>query len=199
MSILIDRLIKSRVYDDIFNDGNDGFEFHLCDTDSSFPNRLNYTLNDESNNDDNKCSPRLINDTKLYDDINNTINEINKDKNDDKCYKFNESECNEKTDMDRYINSMTEDELNQSLRMSQIKFNHPLLLAYINSLNNIKYDSEIHTYYDHCPISFTDFNNGDYIKILQCRHYFDPESIVEWLNSNPRCPVCNYDLKENLG
>ena len=41
-----------------------------------------------------------------------------------------------------------------------------------------------------------DFNNGDDIIQLPCKHIFQPEAIKTWLkNESSKCPVCRYELK----
>lgn len=64
----------------------------------------------------------------------------------------------------------------------------------------------IHRKYDkktdlikHCPILFTEFETDQDIVELPCKHIFDKEAIIKWLeNENATCPVCriNLDSKE---
>jgi hypothetical protein len=47
-----------------------------------------------------------------------------------------------------------------------------------------------------CPISLEHFNNDDMVRqILQCGHVFCQSSFQTWFNSNVRCPVCRYDIR----
>ena len=42
-----------------------------------------------------------------------------------------------------------------------------------------------------CPILFTEFENDEEITELPCKHIFDKEAIIKWLeNENASCPVC---------
>jgi hypothetical protein len=47
-----------------------------------------------------------------------------------------------------------------------------------------------------CPITLERFNNSNNVtQILECRHNFNSVNINEWFNSNVRCPVCRYDIR----
>lgn len=47
-----------------------------------------------------------------------------------------------------------------------------------------------------CPVSWEDFTEGEAItQIKHCRHCFKTVSIMNCLRSDPRCPVCRYDLR----
>lgn len=49
-----------------------------------------------------------------------------------------------------------------------------------------------------CPITQEEFNPDDeVIQIRHCRHCFNPSSLNNWFNSNVRCPVCRYDIRNN--
>ena len=50
-----------------------------------------------------------------------------------------------------------------------------------------------------CPISHTEFNNNtEVIMINYCKHIFLPDQILHWFQNNVRCPLCRYDIRENL-
>jgi len=180
------------------NTGNDGFNFHNChvsDTDDIINNYDMVQKCDNRKIDIRKCNNDIFDDEKRSNENDEKCN----NENDEKCDNENDEKCSNENLLDILFNSYTEDELNKSIELSYIKYNHPLVLAYINSLKKIPYNQELHTYYDYCPISFIDFNNGDYIKILPCNHYFVPDYITKWLNNTAKCPVCNYDLVKNFG
>lgn len=47
-----------------------------------------------------------------------------------------------------------------------------------------------------CPISLENFQDGsNVVQILICRHIFQPSSFNQWFNSNVRCPICRYDIR----
>mmetsp|Transcript_67291 Transcript_67291/g.111419 ORF Transcript_67291/g.111419 Transcript_67291/m.111419 type:complete len:203 (-) Transcript_67291:30-638(-) len=45
-----------------------------------------------------------------------------------------------------------------------------------------------------CAICLSDFQEGDQVSMLQCRHAFHAECVERWLQSCGRCPVCRSDL-----
>ena len=47
-----------------------------------------------------------------------------------------------------------------------------------------------------CPISLEDFNEDDQVsQILYCGHIFHTHQFQQWFESNVRCPVCRYDIR----
>lgn len=51
-----------------------------------------------------------------------------------------------------------------------------------------------------CPISLERFQNDDMVTtICYCGHIFMMAEIHHWFNSNCRCPVCRYDIREYRG
>ena len=45
-----------------------------------------------------------------------------------------------------------------------------------------------------CPILLVDFEEGQDIIRLPCKHYFSKNAIETWLNDKPECPVCRFKL-----
>ena len=46
-----------------------------------------------------------------------------------------------------------------------------------------------------CPILQEEFSEGDKVTVLPCKHCFDPDGIMRWLESNKaECPVCRHKL-----
>jgi hypothetical protein len=61
----------------------------------------------------------------------------------------------------------------------------------------IQYDSSMNE--TRCPISHADFEeNEDVCQIIRCGHFFKKDSILRWFETNTQCPVCRYDLRENV-
>lgn len=46
-----------------------------------------------------------------------------------------------------------------------------------------------------CPICLVDFENGDRVRKLPCKHMYHPECIDAWVKKTKNCPLC----KEELG
>lgn len=196
----------------IHNDGNDGFVFRKISPRLPYlgNNSIgNNSIDDISNSHLDSSFDNFLNNNEITENEDTQIesgdtqieNESEITENEDTPIEIteNESEITENNDFVKsLIQNLSDDELAQSIETSIQKYNHPLMLAYINTLEEINYDETIHTYYDACPISFTEFKEGDYIKMLPCNHYFEPESIEEWFNHSSRCPVCNYNILSKM-
>lgn len=48
--------------------------------------------------------------------------------------------------------------------------------------------------YKDCPVCMDDFNVGDEVVRVPCKHVFHPDCIVPWLKTNGSCPVCRFSL-----
>lgn len=49
-----------------------------------------------------------------------------------------------------------------------------------------------------CPITHEDFQIGeDLCQIMHCGHYFRPNMLRRWFDTNSTCPVCRYDILGN--
>jgi len=47
-----------------------------------------------------------------------------------------------------------------------------------------------------CPISIENFDDNDSVTIIRfCRHIFNTEHLNTWFQTNYRCPVCRYDIR----
>jgi len=79
---------------------------------------------------------------------------------------------------------------NISVRPSQEQIQNATFLFTYNYLNSENINQQ-------CPITLEDFENGDIVRqIRHCRHVFHEDSIQNWFQSNVRCPVCRYDIRD---
>jgi hypothetical protein len=47
-----------------------------------------------------------------------------------------------------------------------------------------------------CPISMDNFNDNETVIIIRhCGHIFNSDELTTWFQSNCRCPVCRYDIR----
>jgi hypothetical protein len=47
-----------------------------------------------------------------------------------------------------------------------------------------------------CPISMDNFNDNETVTIIRhCGHIFNSDELTTWFQSNCRCPVCRYDIR----
>ena len=48
-----------------------------------------------------------------------------------------------------------------------------------------------------CPITLERFESDtEVLQILGCSHVFNPTSLQQWFQSNVRCPICRYDIRD---
>jgi hypothetical protein len=65
-----------------------------------------------------------------------------------------------------------------------------------NASRVIKYSDINNPISEVCPISLDTFNENDMVRqILQCGHLFKQQQFNEWFESNVKCPVCRYDIR----
>ena len=67
-----------------------------------------------------------------------------------------------------------------------------------NATESIVYSANMNLGQERCPISLEDFHDGDQIlRIRHCGHIFGNLSLQSWFNSNVRCPVCRFDIRDS--
>lgn len=67
-----------------------------------------------------------------------------------------------------------------------------------NASRIVRYDSIEHPLSESCPITLERFNPDDNVRqIHHCGHIFLPQAFNEWFNTNVRCPVCRFDIREH--
>lgn len=50
-----------------------------------------------------------------------------------------------------------------------------------------------------CPITLNVFQRNDTVtKINECGHLYTPSALTEWFNNNVHCPLCRYDIRDNV-
>jgi hypothetical protein len=51
----------------------------------------------------------------------------------------------------------------------------------------------------HCSICLCEYEDGEKLVSLPCKHIFHDDCISSWTDNNKRCPLCNYDLESVAG
>ncbi len=94
-----------------------------------------------------------------------------------------------------FMNNTLDDIINRSFQ-DKHKYKKVISDKGKQSLLYETYDKEKHKKYNStCPIFQCEFNNGDNITILPCKHIFLKDGIDRWLqDEKPVCPVCRYKL-----
>lgn len=65
-----------------------------------------------------------------------------------------------------------------------------------NASRIIRYGDIENPLSESCPISLDEFNINDEVRqLLPCGHIFHQNQFQEWFESNVRCPVCRYDIR----
>lgn len=74
----------------------------------------------------------------------------------------------------------------------------PTIEQFNQATRSFIYNDEVFLSNHRCPISLEDFVEGDAVRqIIHCGHAFSEESIQNWFQSNVRCPVCRYDIRQS--
>lgn len=61
---------------------------------------------------------------------------------------------------------------------------------------NVRYSDILRPLNSSCPISLERFNDTDQVTIIRhCGHIFNTNELYSWFQSNCRCPVCRYDIR----
>jgi len=65
-----------------------------------------------------------------------------------------------------------------------------------NATRIVRYSDIISPNNNSCPISLEPFRDDDYVSVIRfCSHIFNTEQLNIWFQSNCRCPVCRYDIR----
>jgi hypothetical protein len=65
-----------------------------------------------------------------------------------------------------------------------------------NATRNILYGDILDPINNSCPISLETFIDTSNVTMIRpCRHIFNRNNLMAWFNSNCKCPVCRYDIR----
>jgi len=65
-----------------------------------------------------------------------------------------------------------------------------------NATRNFNYGDILDPMNNSCPISLEPFTDTSNVTMIRhCRHIFNTNSLMSWFNSNCKCPVCRYDIR----
>ena len=68
-----------------------------------------------------------------------------------------------------------------------------------NATTSLQYSEIVNPINDSCPISLERFSNNEIVmQINECGHIFNAQELGMWFRNNVRCPVCRYDIRDNL-
>ena len=49
-----------------------------------------------------------------------------------------------------------------------------------------------------CPICSEDYEAGECLKVLPCKHYFHGDCVMPWLEMKKTCPICRLELQDKV-
>jgi hypothetical protein len=99
-----------------------------------------------------------------------------------------------------FQNNIIEHILNNSFANDQSVYKFTLSDEGKKQLEYLKYTKETilsnddTQYNTECPILLVEFEEGQDIIRLPCKHCFSKNAIEKWLNDKPECPVCRFKL-----
>jgi len=157
----------NRVINQIFNDRQNSFVYY------DFQNPINPNLYHDFNY--NTAS------SNIWRNRNNNFSDM----------AFNTTNRNEQDGIiDDYTRNILETFLNSSVSI------RPTAEQIQNASRIIRFGDIEHPLTESCPISLDEFNDDDQVRqLLPCGHIFHENQFNEWFQSNVRCPVCRYDIR----
>ena len=73
---------------------------------------------------------------------------------------------------------------------------HPTLSQIETATRRALYRDIVTPINNRCPISLESFNDSDTVTIIRhCGHIFNSDELNNWFQSNCRCPMCRYDIR----
>ena len=72
----------------------------------------------------------------------------------------------------------------------------PTQTQIVNATRNIIYGDILDPINTSCPISLEPFTETSNVTMIRhCKHIFNTSNLMSWFNSNCKCPVCRYDIR----
>ena len=104
-------------------------------------------------------------------------------------------------DLQNYITNLT-NILNSPINRNSIPLNlEPVIVRpspqqIENACESLSFHTIENPLNSNCPILVEPFQPTDIVtRIIYCGHCFNPPSLQRWFNTNVRCPVCRYDIR----
>lgn len=99
------------------------------------------------------------------------------------------------------LNPMVNNFINETLYTPQISRRPPTRIQIQNATTSAVYQDILEEGIINqpiCPITQANFLNGDRIlQINHCNHIFSRQPLLNWFNTDSRCPVCRFDIRIN--
>ena len=108
----------------------------------------------------------------------------------------NEDEDEEREDEEESREENEIDENNEELELFIKKRNQYILELDEFQYKHLKKYSALRE--DKCPICLQKYKGVDIIKEFPCKHIFHKNCIFKWLNKSNKCPLCKYDITNDV-
>lgn len=68
-----------------------------------------------------------------------------------------------------------------------------------NATSNVVYGAIVDPINTSCPISLETFTETSEVTMIKhCKHIFNRQNLMSWFNTNCKCPVCRYDIRDYI-
>ena len=98
-------------------------------------------------------------------------------------------------DIDRTILLMAMRFVAENLEQTEVSNTNRLTQEQINNLPNVMFSNELNI--GECTICMDDYQEGESLKQLPCKHFFHPDCINSWLLQKNTCPLCRSVIPNN--
>jgi hypothetical protein len=166
-------------------------------TNSGVNRILNQLFNDRQNPDrnihydyNNPINPDIYNDYNTFNNLHNRRNHLTDyDMSFNNIYRNNNTIHTHNSDVTNFLTRFLNSTVVVRPTNEQIQ----------NASRVIRYGDIDNPLSQSCPISLDEFNDDDQVRqLLHCGHLFHQNQFQEWFESNSRCPVCRYDIRNYM-
>ncbi|KRX09850.1 hypothetical protein PPERSA_02722 [Pseudocohnilembus persalinus] len=89
------------------------------------------------------------------------------------------------------IKGLTQEEIDQ---IELIQYKQNIQSGNDEKLKNEKQENQEKKQFIQCSICFDDYEENQFVRILECQHNFHKECVDDWLKQKSNCPLCRKDI-----
>ncbi|KAL4490259.1 hypothetical protein ABPG72_004298 [Tetrahymena utriculariae] len=94
------------------------------------------------------------------------------------------------------VDNMTYEEMLE-LEEKNGKVSRGLSQEIIQQIPVVSFNTRLKLISEKCTICISEFENGEKLKQLPCKHIYHPECVDNWLKQEKKCPVCKGEINYN--